>query len=110
MERRKTLLTGKKSFALLTVLIVVVLFSFLSIKIVQNQTFSSKVNKLKYLELQGQLHLLKIKEFIKKDSIVNFVLNDERYSLKYMIDGNKTHIYLNSKDEPIKFYKVFSIP
>jgi type II secretory pathway pseudopilin PulG len=97
----------KQSFSLLTVLIVVVLFSFLSIKIVQNQTFSSQIDKLKYLEIQAKIHLLQIEEFIKNDSIENFILNDNRFELNYSKDGNTTHIYLNAKDEHLNFYKIF---
>jgi type II secretory pathway pseudopilin PulG len=97
----------KQSFSLLTVLIVVVLFSFLSIKIVQNQTFSSQIDKLKYLEIQAKIHLLQIQEFIKNDSIENFILNDKRFELNYSKDDNKTHIYLNAKDEHLNFYKIF---
>lgn len=97
----------KKSFSLLTTLLLVVLFSFLSVKIIQNQTFSTQVDKLKYLELQGKVHLEKIKTFIQNDSIKNFVLNDDRYELNYSFEGNLTHIYIKAKNEPVTIYESF---
>jgi hypothetical protein len=96
----------KKAFSLLTVLIVVILFSFLSIKIVQNQTFSSNIDKLKYLELQGKIHLKDIEDFLQNNSIENYTLNDTRYELDYTINGNKIHIYLNAKNAPVRLYKL----
>lgn len=96
----------KKSFALLSTLIVLVIFSYLSINIIQNKTYSSQINKLKYLEIQGQIHL----KYIKQNILNNPIINDNRFDLKIYQDLNKTntiyHIYLKTKDDShISFYE-----
>ena len=50
-------MTTKKAYALLSALILIVIFSYLSIKIVQNNYFANKINHLKYIELQAKIYL-----------------------------------------------------
>jgi len=96
---------SKKGFGLISVLILLVIFSFLSINIVQNQTYSSKINTLKYLNLQSTIHMYNIKKFILKnddEKISKFNLDDERFSLNIrkedVNDSVKYHIYIKTKD------------
>ena len=96
---------SKKGFGLISVLILLVIFSFLSINIVQNQTYSSKIDTLKYLNLQANIHMYSIKKFIlnnDEETIDSYKLNDERFYLEIKKeDINETikyHIYLKTKD------------
>ena len=90
----------KNAYALLSALVLIVIFSYLSIKIVQNSSFSNKINHLKYMELQAQIYLKNIKQNIQS----NPSLNDNRFTLDiqmqdFNITHNIYHIYLKSTDD-----------
>jgi len=101
---------NKKSFALFITIFMVVLFGLLSYKIVENNIFSSNLNKLKYLHLQANIHLQNIKEYISlhnTQEIEDFKLNDDRYILKIVPKNeNSTTVYYISLetlgDTPIR--------
>lgn len=100
----------KRGFALLITIILVVVISYFSYSIVQSNTFSSNLNKLKYLHLQANIHLDFIKEYIvthTQTQIDSFTLNDERFEISIVSkDENGTinyYIYIASKDDtPIR--------
>lgn len=100
----------KRGFALLITIGLVVLISYFSYSIVQSNTFSSNLNKLKYLHLQATIHLNDIKEYIASHSqiqIDTFVLNDERFTTSIISkDENGTIVYYVSvatkDDTPIR--------
>ena len=105
----------KKGYLILSVLILLIAFSYLSIQIIQNQTFSTQVDKLKYLEIQAKIHIVKIEKYISlntKEDIESFKLNDSRFLLNISIEelnateSSRYHIYLKSKDEPVALYKM----
>lgn len=90
----------KRAFALFTTIIFVVLFSFISYRIVESNIFSSNLNKLKYLHLQANIHMDYVKDFIvnnDENTINDFVLEDERFDLNISkkVDSNKTTYYIN---------------
>lgn len=95
--KEKKELQGKKSFALLITIILVVLISYFSYGIVQSNIFSSNLNKLKYLHLQANIHLDFIKEYITshtKTQIESLSLADERFELSIVSkDEDATEIY-----------------
>lgn len=101
---------NKKSFALLVTIFLVLLLAFFSLRIIENNLFLSNLNKLKYLNLQGNIHMDYIKDFINTKSkyeIDNFSLDDDRFNLELIKkdEDNKTiyYIYLNTKDKtPIR--------
>jgi len=106
----------KRGFLLLSVIILMVTFSYLSISIIQNQTFSSQIDKLKYLAIQAKIHMDKVENFIDKTNneleILNYKLGDERFDLKIKSEQQDTnssqityHITVKSKDEPVTLYK-----
>ena len=107
---------NKKSFGLLSTIILIVIFSFTSIAIIQNKTFSNRIDRLKYLELQANIYMLNVKQYIKThtiNEIKNYTLNDKRYNLEIKEDTNssinKFHIFISTKDEThIKIYKFIS--
>ena len=91
---------NKKGFALFTTLFLVVLFTFLSYRIVENNIIKSQLNTLKYLHLQANIHLDYIKEYVTNNSeenIDSFVLYDERYiiSINKKNESNTTVYYLS---------------
>ncbi|HIP13210.1 MAG TPA: hypothetical protein EYG97_01935 [Arcobacter sp.] len=97
---------SKKGFGLISVLILLVVFSFLSVNIVQSQAYSSKIDTLKYLSLQANIHMYTVKQFIIENDDVgidNFKLDDERFSLDIkkedLTDTSKYHIYIKTVDD-----------
>ncbi len=100
----------KKAFALLITIMLVVVISYFSYSIVQSNTFSSNLNKLKYLHLQAKIHLDFVKEYIDSHTqtqIDTFVLNDERFNVSIVSkDENGTMVYyivIATKDDtPIR--------
>jgi hypothetical protein len=100
----------KRGFAIITTIFLVLLFSLFSYKIVENNIFSSNLNKLKYLHLQANYHLEYIKNYIiinNETQIDNFILNDDRYQLKIVKknENNDEVYYISLKtadDTPIR--------
>ena len=91
----------KKSFALLTTIVLVILFSFVSVRMVETNLLSSNLNKLKYLHLQATIHLADIKEYIKNNNdteIIDFKnsWNDDRFSIDIIQDDTNSSIYYTS--------------
>jgi len=93
----------KKSFALLTTLMLIVLFSFLSVRLVETNLLGSNLNQLKYLHLQAKIYEDKIIEFINTHNdteIKEFVStwNDERFMIDIVTnDRNDSLYYLSIK-------------
>jgi hypothetical protein len=91
----------KKSFALLTTLLLVVVFSFLSVRIVETNLMSSNLNKLKYLHLNAIIYMDTIIEFIHLHNdfeIENFenAWNDERFTISINKEDSNSSIYYTS--------------
>lgn len=91
----------KKSFALLTTIVLVVLFSFISIRLVETELLSSNLNTLKYLHLQANIHIDKINEYVKTHDdiqIKNFKdsWSDDRFEIDIVKDENNSSIYYTS--------------
>ena len=101
---------NKKSFALFITIFLVVLFGLLSYKIIENNIFSSNLNKLKYLHLQANIHLDYIKSYISSHNeteISSFILDDDRYNLNIVKkDVNSSVVYYiglkTNDDTPIR--------
>jgi len=88
----------KKSFALLTTILLVILFSFLSIRMVETNLMSSNLNKLKYLHLQSTIHMDTIIEYVKthtNEEITEYksTWNDDRFSIMITTDESNSSIY-----------------
>jgi type II secretory pathway pseudopilin PulG len=98
-----------KGFALLTTIVLVVLFSIFTFSILETKAIQSNLNKLKYLHLQANIHLKKIEESIDNNQTQNLTLNDNRYNINIkQIDENTTTIYyisISHIDEPVRLYK-----
>ena len=104
---------NKKGFGLISALVLLVIFSFLSINIIQNQNYSSKIDTLKYLKLQSKIYMYNVKEFIRKNNykqISNYKLNDNRFLLEIkkedLNNSTKYHIYIKTNNDiPISTYE-----
>jgi len=91
----------KKSFALLTTISLVILFSFLSIRMVETNLMGSNLNKLKYLHLQATIHMDRVIEYIKKHTDVEIIeyenkWNNERFFITISKDETNSSIYYTS--------------
>lgn len=88
---------NRKSFALITTMILIVILGIFSLQFIQNNIFANNLNRLKYLELQAQIYMSDIKKFIATstdDEISNFSLNDNRFNVKIIkIDDINSSIY-----------------
>ncbi len=58
----------KKSFALLITIVLLTIFSYLSISILETNTISSNMDKLKYLHLSAKIHEEYITNYIASHS------------------------------------------
>ena len=105
----------KKSFSLFITIILVMLFSTLSISILETKVISTNIDKLKYLNIQANIHLKYVKEYINthtNDEILELNLNDNRFDLNInsFNENNitKYHIYIKTVDKtPISIYLMF---
>ena len=91
----------KKSFALFTTIILVFIFSFMSIRIVETNLLASNLNKLKYLHLQATIYFDKVNEYVKKHSEVEILeyqdlWNNETFQIKIIQDDTNSSIYYTS--------------
>ncbi len=107
---------SKKSFALFLTILALISFSYLSLSIIETNSLSSNIDKLKYLHLQANVHLKFIKEYITthtQEEITNFNLNDTRFNLIITptYDNNITtyNISINTKDNTnIRIYSTIN--
>ncbi len=88
----------KKSFALLTTILLVILFSFISIRMVETNLLSSNLNKLKYLHLQATIHIDTIIEYVQthtNEEIIDYQnsWNDEQFSISIIKEDSNSSIY-----------------
>lgn len=106
----------KKSFILLSSIILIVALSFYSINILKNKSLFSNINIHKYLHMQAVIHLDKTENFIKSNTleeISNFTLTDSRYNMKIITtrQNDKTlyHVSIETSDDTnIRVYKTIS--
>jgi len=94
MENQKV----KKSFALLTTLILIILFSFLGIRIVETNLLGSNLNKFKYLHLQAKIYEDTIINFINTHNDIEInefinIWNDNRFEINISNDDTNSSIY-----------------
>lgn len=91
----------KKSFVLMTTILLVILFSFISIRMVETSLMSSNLNKLKYLHLQATIYHNTIIRYIKQhtsEEIKHYQneWNDEQFSISIIQDDSNSSIYYSS--------------
>lgn len=110
--KRKT----KKSFSLLITIVLVSLFSYLALSILQTKSFSNKNLENQYLYIQAKNHKEFFKEYINSLSldelknIQSLEIEDKNYEIKAFItkeDKTKIEIFIKSKTHNISIYENF---
>ena len=91
----------KKSFALLSTILFVIVFSLVSIRFVETNLLSSNLNSLKYLHLQSLIYMDIINQFIlthSNEQIDEYVnsWSDNRFLIKIISDDTNSSIYYSS--------------
>ena len=91
----------KNSFALLTTLLLVIIFSFFIIRFVETNLLSSNLNSLKYLHLQALIYKDTIEQFIlvQTNEEIQEYLNswhDNRFLIKIIQDNTNESMYYYS--------------
>jgi len=104
-----------KAFILISSLFILVLFSYLSIHIIQNNSYKSKINILKYYEIQSLIHIKYIKEQLLLNIPINkIIINDNRFNINIIsFESNnslKYDIYISSKSNHISIYDTLRVP
>ncbi|MEA2049474.1 MAG: hypothetical protein U9O56_01885 [Campylobacterota bacterium] len=93
---------NKNGFILVFTISLLVVFSIYSISIIETRTISSNINKLKYLHLQANIHLLKIKNKILNNiDIEDISLSDDRFSLEIVENIDINNSYYNVSIETL---------
>lgn len=87
----------KKSYSLLLTLFLILIFSFLGVFIINTKSFSINNNNNSYLQAQGKLHLIFLKNYIKsidlkKECFENLDMNIDNYKLKANLNYEKSCI------------------
>jgi len=90
----------KKSFVLLTTILLVVVFSFLSLRMVETNLLSSNLNTLKYLHFEATKHRDILVSYIKnhtdeeiKEYARTFTLNDNRFKASILQEDAESSVY-----------------
>ena len=103
-----------KAFILISSLFILVLFSYLSINIIQNSSYKSKINILKYCEIQSLIHIRYIKQQLRLNIPINQInINDNRFNINIIrfksSNSLKYDIYISSKSNHISIYDTLSL-
>jgi hypothetical protein len=81
----------KKSFALFITILLILIFSTISISIIEVKQMDRNIDIYKYFHLQSMLHLEYVEEYIlKHKKPPNWSNQNERYSLEVKSDDNIT--------------------
>jgi hypothetical protein len=89
----------KPAFVLLITMVLVILFSFYSLTILENNRFGSELNRLKYMHLQALIHIDYINKFIlssNDEEIFRLTLDDNRYksNIVKIMENNSSVYYI----------------
>ena len=105
----------KKSYILLFTIILISIFSYLSLFIYETKSLSAKVVREQYLYLQAKNHLDFFKEYIKETDLTNInklELQNKNFEIYANIKINKLsyliNIYVKSKDNNISLHESFT--
>jgi hypothetical protein len=100
----------KPSFALLVTIVLIGVLFIYTYSIVQSNIFQSNLNKLKYMNLQANIHFDYVKDYIENHNdqqIQNLQLSDDRFNLSIGLqsENGSTNYYviIEAKDDiPIR--------
>lgn len=109
----KTRFKNKRGFALFLTIFLIAIFFLFTFSIVQSNVFQSNLNKLKYMNLQANIHYDYIKKYIEEHNdkeIKSFIIKDNRFTLdiKSQTQNNRKiyYVIIEAKDNiPIRLSK-----
>ncbi len=98
MDNRKM---TRKAFGLLITILLVFIFSILSLWIVENKVMSSNIDKYKYIHIQAKLHMNYIVEYITKyNQAPSWDINsDYQVEVIHEENSNTFDIFITPKED-----------
>jgi hypothetical protein len=98
-KMQKDIKNTKQAYALLIAVFLLGVFAILSISIIENNALSNNINKLKYFNIQANIHMAKVAKFISlrnkneitqaiyanKNNEQNRFFKDDRFTLNIQI-------------------------
>ncbi|MGM0518073.1 MAG: hypothetical protein ACQERD_00350 [Campylobacterota bacterium] len=108
---------NKKAFSLMITLLLVSIFSFLSINILQTKAFSNKTLELKYLYIQAKNHKDFLKSYIKTlkksklETVEKITLDDSFFNIEAFLNKKDSKflvdIFIKSKNHNVSLHDSF---
>ena len=102
----------KKSYTLLITIVLITIFSFLAISILETKSLRSSNLSNQYLYIQGKNHLDFFKSYIKTidlEDISNLEIKDDFFDIYAKIEKNNSiftiDIFVKAKDYDISLYE-----
>ena len=102
----------KKSYTLLISIVLITIFSFLAISILETKALRSSNLSNQYLYIQGKNHLDFFKSYIKTidlEDISNLEIKDDFFDIYAKIEKNNSistiHIFVKAKDYDVSLYE-----
>jgi len=110
---------NKKAYTLLITIILLTLFSFLSLNILETKSIKTQNLENQFLQIQAKNHLLFMKNYISKlnkdelDTIEHLEIKNENFIIEAYVElvnlEYNINIYVKSKYHTISLYKNFKI-
>jgi hypothetical protein len=104
----------KKSYTLLISIVLITIFSFLAISILETKALRSSNISNQYLYIQGKNHLIFLKSYIKSadlTDISNLEIKDDFFDIYAKIEKKDStfvvDIFVKAKDYDISLYEKF---
>lgn len=98
----------KKSFSLLMTLVLISVFSYLLIYIMQTKSIQSKNLQNQYLYIQAKNHMSFFKEYLKSidlKDINNLKIDDDIFDIYANINKEKIDMFVKAKSYDISIYE-----
>lgn len=98
----------KKSFSLLMTLVLISVFSYLLIYIMQTKSIQTKNLQNQYLYIQAKNHMIFFKEYLKSvdlKDINNLKIDDDIFDIYANINKEKIDIFVKAKSYDISIYE-----
>lgn len=104
----------KKAYTLLLTILLLTIFSFLSIQILQTKAIKSENIKNQFLYIQAKNHLIFLEEYVKSIDLKNIEsikIEDNLFDIKAIKSKDLKHInlYVKSFDYNVRVTKIINI-
>ena len=105
----------KKSYTLLITIILITLFSFLAISILQTKSLRAENLTNQYLYIQAKNHKNFLKDYLRSidlEGITSFEIEDEIFKIYAKIEKNNSiftiNVFVKAKDYDISLHEEFT--